>query len=150
MKRLVLPLLFAFSLPSLLFAEKSPEQILDEIRDQHEQAVHNKCLKYVDYEFCRELVRKGGKIIGDLEKRNTSSMFKLIGDICEAGEKGLLENPRAEFFVLRALYKEYYPATEEEKKIILFEHIRVRSDVFNITKYTVKSYPGCIRRKDEN
>ena len=145
MKRLLLPLLFAFSLPSLLFAETSIDQSVEKVLDEHEQFVHNMCLKYVDYEFCRELDRKKWKTIGDLKKGEKSSMFKLIGDICEAGEKGLLEKPLNEFYSVRGIYKAYYPATEEEKKMILYENNRVRSDIFEIVKYTVKSYPGCLR-----
>ena len=152
MKRLVLPLLFAFYLPSLLLAETSIEQhkaTVKKILDEHEQFVHNNCLKYIDYEFCRELDRKTWKVIGDLKKRDKSSMFKLIGDICEAGEKGLLAKPYNEYYLLREIYKAHYPATEEEKKIILYENYKVRSDVFEIAKYTSNSFPGCLSRQYE-
>ena len=147
MKRIVLPLLFAFYLPRLLLAETSIEQhkaTFEKILNEHEQFVHNRCLEYKDYEFCRELDRKTWKTIGDLQKRDKSSMFKLIGDICEAGEKGILEKPFNEFYLVREIYKAHYPATEKEKKIILHENNRVRSDVFEIVKYTAISYPGCI------
>ena len=148
MKRLIFPLLLAFSLPNILFAETSFDRVFENVLDEYEQVVHNRCLKYVDYAFCRELDRKTWRIIGDLKRRDKSSMFKLMGDICEAAENGLLANTFREFYLLREIYKAHYPATEEEKKMILYENTMVRSDIYEIVNYAVDSYPGCYLRED--
>ncbi len=153
MKRLLLPLLAVLALPNVLYAEISKEEKerFEEIKkevveefERREAYIHKWCLKYVDYQLCRERDKKTTIMVRDLRKKDKSSMYKLIGDICEAGEKGMLKNPHGEFVVIREIYKKIYPATEEEKKTMMFDNISVRSDVFEIVKYTAKSYPGCL------